>query len=42
MHWKDEGIQKQNFREETVMKIGSNRDINKEHKKLTPPDVPKK
>ena len=26
----------------TDMKIGSNRDINKEHKKLTPPDVPKK
>ena len=25
----------------TGMKIGSNRDINKDHKKLTPPDVPK-
>ena len=24
------------------MKIGSNRDINRNHKKLTPPDVPKK
>ena len=26
----------------TDMKIGSNRDINRDHKKLTPPDVPKK
>ena len=25
----------------TSMKIGSNRDINRDHKKLTPPDVPK-
>ena len=25
----------------TDMKIGSNRDINRDHKKLTPPDVPK-
>ena len=24
------------------MKIGSNRDINRDHKKLTQPDVPKK
>ena len=24
------------------MKTGSNRDMNKDHKKLTPPDVPKK
>ena len=24
------------------MKIGSNRDTNRNHKKLTPPDVPKK
>ena len=26
----------------TDMKIGSNRDINRDHKKLTPPDVPQK
>ena len=26
----------------TGMKIGSNTDINRDHKKLTPPDVPKK
>ena len=26
----------------TNMKIGSNRDINRDHKKLTPPDVLKK
>ena len=26
----------------TDMKIGSNRDINRDHKKLTLPDVPKK
>ena len=26
----------------TDMKIGSNRDINRDHKKLTPPDVPKR
>ena len=26
----------------TDMKIGSNRDINRDHKKWTPPDVPKK
>ena len=26
----------------TSMKIGSNRDINRDHKKLTPPDVPKR
>ena len=26
----------------TDMKIGSNKDINRDHKKLTPPDVPKK
>ena len=26
----------------TSMKIGSNRDINRDHKKLTPPDVPQK
>ena len=26
----------------TPIKIGSNRDINRDHKKLTPPDVPKK
>ena len=26
----------------TDMKIGSNRDIKRNHKKLTPPDVPKK
>ena len=26
----------------TDMKIGSNRDINRDHKNLTPPDVPKK
>ena len=26
----------------TDMKIGSNRDINRDHKKLTPPDEPKK
>ena len=26
----------------TGMKIGSNRDINRDHKKLTAPDVPKK
>ena len=25
----------------TDMKIGSNRDINKDHKKLSPPDAPK-
>ena len=25
----------------TDMKSGSNRDINRDHKKLTPPDVPK-
>ena len=26
----------------TAMKIGSNRDISRNHKKLTPPNVPKK
>ena len=26
----------------TDMKVSSNRDINRDHKKLTPPDVPKK
>ena len=26
----------------TDMKIGSNRDVNRDHKKLTPPDMPKK
>ena len=40
-YWKDEGIQQQNFSEQHNMKIGSNRNINRDHKKLTPLDVPK-
>ena len=39
---KTKGYKNKILERKTVMKIGSNRDINKEHKKLTPPDVPKK
>ena len=39
---KTKGYNKKILVSNTDMKIGSNRDINRDHKKLTQPDVPKK
>ena len=41
-YWKDEGIHNKILVSNTDMKFGSNRDINRDHKKLTQQDVPKK
>ena len=38
---KKEGYNNKILLSNTDMKIGSSRDINRDHKKLTPPDVPK-
>ena len=39
---KTKGYKNKTLVSNTDMKIGSERDINRDHKKLTPPDVPKK